>query len=319
MSEKEKINLIFLPGFSTAAKVSDVSGRGVGMDVVKTNLDKLGGVVEIDSQIGKGTTIKIKLPLTLAIIPSQLINICGERYAIPQVNLEELFRIPTNQVKDRIEKVGDAEVVRLRGNLLPLIRLADIIGLERTYLDTSENVIKKDRRKNLVDRRAMKSPLKKASKDDDEIIRILNDDAQNEAENTDDTKDRRRESKDRRFHAASAVNIVVVYTGALKYGLVVDELFDSEEIVVKPLGRHIKHCKAYAGATIMGDGRVALILDVAGISQMAHLTSMEGTERSVQVAKEQRMKGQKDIQSLLIFRNAEDEQFCSSTGACRKS
>ncbi len=315
MSEKEKINLIFLPGFSTAEKVSDVSGRGVGMDVVKTNLDKLGGVVDVDSRIGKGTTIKIKLPLTLAIIPSQLISVCGERYAIPQVNLEELFRIPANQVKDRIEKVGDAEVVRLRGSLLPLIRLSDVIGLERTYFDPFENVEVKDRRINIADRRGRKSPLKRSMKDDD-LIRMINDgdEDRNEPETGEEIKNKRRESTDRRYHAASAVNIVVVYTGALKYGLVVDELFDSEEIVVKPLGRHLKRCKAYAGATIMGDGRVALILDVAGISQMAKLTSMDGTERAVQVAKEQRLKGQRDIQSLLIFRNAEDEQFAVPLG-----
>ncbi len=316
MSEKEKINLIFLPGFSTAEKVSDVSGRGVGMDVVKTNLDKLGGVVDIESTIGKGTTIKIKLPLTLAIIPSQLISVCGERYAIPQVNLEELFRIPANQVKDRIEKVGDAEVVRLRGSLLPLIRLSDVIGLERTFFDQADKLVKKDRRENIADRRGRKSPLKKAKKDD-EIIRMINkkdeDISLNETESPDEI-DKRRDLRDRRYHATSAVNIVVVYTGALKYGLVVDELFDSEEIVVKPLGRHLKHCKAYAGATIMGDGRVALILDVAGISQMANLTSMEGTERAMQVAKEQRLKSQQDIQSLLIFRNAEDEQFAVPLG-----
>ena len=315
MSEKEKINLIFLPGFSTAEKVSDISGRGVGMDVVKTNLDKLGGVVDIDSAVGKGTTIKIKLPLTLAIIPSQLISVCGERYAIPQVNLEELFRIPASQVKERIEKVGDAEVVRLRGNLLPLIRLADIIGLERKFVDPSDRFEKKDRRENIADRRSKKSPLKSGKKDDDEIIEMINGDDEdlNESELNNDIEKRRMED-DRRYHATSAVNIVVVYTGALKYGLVVDELFDSEEIVVKPLGRHLKHCKAYAGATIMGDGRVALILDVAGISQMANLTSIGGTERAVQVAKDQKLKTQQDIQSLLIFRNAEDEQFAVPLG-----
>ncbi|NLD35406.1 MAG: response regulator [Desulfatiglans sp.] len=315
MSDKEKINLIFLPGFSTAEKVSDVSGRGVGMDVVKTNLDKLGGVVDIESKIGKGTIIKIKLPLTLAIIPSQLISVCGERYAIPQVNLEELFRIPANQVKDRIEKVGDAEVVRLRGSLLPLIRLSDVIGIEREYLDPSEKIKKSDRRESISDRRGRKSPLKKAIKADD-VISTINEkiDEQGVDDSIDDYSNRRKKSIDRRYHASSAVNIVVVYTGALKYGLVVDQLHDSEEIVVKPLGRHLKHCKAYAGATIMGDGRVALILDVAGISKMARLISMDGTERAVQVAKEQRMKNQKDIQSLLIFRNAEDEQFAVPLG-----
>jgi two-component system chemotaxis sensor kinase CheA len=285
------------------------------MDVVKTNLDKLGGVVDIESAIGKGSIIKIKLPLTLAIIPSQLISVCGERYAIPQVNLEELFRIPANQVKERIEKVGDAEVVRLRGSLLPLIRLADVIGIEREYTDPRDKIKKSDRRESISDRRGRKSPLKKAAKDDD-LIRTINEKSSEQELNDkiDEYSNRRRESSDRRYHAASAVNIVVVYTGALKYGLVVDELHDSEEIVVKPLGRHLKHCKAYAGATIMGDGRVALILDVAGISKMARLTSMDGTERAVQVAKEQRMKSQKDIQSLLIFRNAEDEQFAVPLG-----
>ena len=101
MSDKEKINLIFLPGFSTAKEVTDVSGRGVGMDVVKTNLDQLGGNVDIISEVGHGTTISIKLPLTLAIIPCQIIMMGGERYAIPQVNLEELLRIPANQVKEQ--------------------------------------------------------------------------------------------------------------------------------------------------------------------------------------------------------------------------
>lgn len=174
---------------------------------------------------------------------------------------------------------------------------------------------KSDRRESISDRRGRKSPLKKAIKDDD-VIRSVNEksDEQGMEVISDDYSNRRKESSDRRYHAASAVNIVVVYTGALKYGLVVDELHDSEEIVVKPLGRHLKHCKAYAGATIMGDGRVALILDVAGISKMARLTSMDGTERAVQVAKEQRMKSQKDIQSLLIFRNAEDEQFAVPLG-----
>jgi two-component system chemotaxis sensor kinase CheA len=115
MSTRDKTNLIFLPGFSTAEKVTDVSGRGVGMDVVKTNLDQLGGIIDIDSELGKGTTIRIKLPLTLAIIPCQIVLTGNERYAIPQVNLEELLRIPANQVKARIERVGDADVVRLQG------------------------------------------------------------------------------------------------------------------------------------------------------------------------------------------------------------
>ena len=159
MSAKERINLILLPGFSTAPKVTDVSGRGVGMDVVKTNLDQLGGTIEIDSVVGKGTSISIKLPLTLAIIPCQIIMTGDERYAIPQVNLEELLRIPAAQIKERVERVGDAEVVRLRGTLLPLIRMADVLGIERTYYDEDQASARSDRRRNIADRRSRTSPL----------------------------------------------------------------------------------------------------------------------------------------------------------------
>ncbi|MBW2020194.1 MAG: chemotaxis protein CheW [Deltaproteobacteria bacterium] len=304
MSDKEKVNLIFLPGFSTAEKVTDVSGRGVGMDVVKTNLDKLGGVVNIDSEPGKGTTIRIKLPLTLAIIPSQIISNGGERYAIPQVNLDELLRIPASQVKERIEKVGDAEVVRLRGRLLPIISLADVLGIERTYIDPTDGQQKPDRRKGIIDRRSKVSPL---FEDDS----VEHDQPGCNSESETHNLSERRTKTDRRYHASSAVNIVVVSAGAFKYGLVVDEFRDSEEIVVKPLGRHLKHCKGYAGATIMGDGRVALILDVSGLAQMAGLTSMEGTDRALEVAQEasEAIRARRDVQALLVFRNAEDEQF----------
>ncbi len=295
MSEKERLNIIFLPGFSTAKQVTDVSGRGVGMDVVKTNLDKLGGSVEIESTVGKGSTINIKLPLTLAIIPSQIIVTAGERYAIPQVNLEELLRIPAVQVKDRIERVGDAEVVRLRGNLLPLIRLSDVLGIPRTYLDAEDMTVREDRRENIADRRSRFTPL-----DDEQGQR----DAQADAA-------QRRNEEDRRYRASSALNIVVVPTGAMKYGLIVDKLQDSEEIVIKPLGRHLQHCKGYAGATIMGDGRIALILDVSNLAQMAGLTSMEGSTRAAELADANReaIKAMKDRQSLLIFRSAKEEQF----------
>jgi two-component system chemotaxis sensor kinase CheA len=310
MSEKEKISLIFMPGFSTAEKVTDVSGRGVGMDVVKTNLDKLGGVVDIDSKLGKGTTIRIKLPLTLAIIPSQIIVTGKERYAIPQVNLEELLRIPAGQVKDKVEMVGDAEVVRLRGDLLPLMHLADIINVERTYCVPDTQELQSDRRQNIADRRSKKSPL--FDEDSVEADKPGSGDFQSKINNQQSTIQDLRSPQDRRYHAASALNIVVVTTGAMKYGLVVDRLHDSEEIVVKPLGRHLKHCKGYAGATIMGDGRVALILDVGNLAKMAGLFSLEGTDRAAKIAKETDaavIKANKDKQSLLVFRSAENEQF----------
>jgi two-component system chemotaxis sensor kinase CheA len=303
MSMREKVNLIFLPGFSTAEKVTDVSGRGVGMDVVKTNLDHLGGIIDIDSEMGKGTTIRIKLPLTLAIIPCQIVMTGGERYAIPQVNLEELLRIPAEQVRNRIERVGNADVVRLRGNLLPLIRLAEVIEVEAQYIDPETGERKPDRRKSIADRRSKKSPR-------------IAEETQEVAQEAADRERRQEDSHgphERRFHADSALNIVVVSTGAMKYGLVVDELNDSEEIVVKPLGRDLKKCKGYAGATIMGDGRVALILDVSNLAQMAGLLSVEATSRAAEVAQAE-MEAHRaglDKQALLIFRNAEDEQFAA--------
>ncbi|SPD72788.1 CheA2 [uncultured Desulfobacterium sp.] len=298
MSEKEKVNLIFLPGFSTAKEITDVSGRGVGMDVVKTNLDKLGGVIDIESKLGEGTAIRIKLPLTLAIIPCQIIATSGERYAIPQVNLEELLRIPASQVKERIERVGYAEVVRLRGNLLPLLKLADVIGIEKTFVNPETDSSEPDKRRAIADRRCKKSPL-------------FRDKSAQEDERSHEKEAKHPRGLDRRYHAASALNIVVVSTGSMKYGLVVDDLHDSEEIVVKPLGRHLKHCKGYAGATIMGDGKVALILDVANLARMAQLTSLAGTDRAAEVSKEasDAAAARNDRQSLLIFRNSDDEQF----------
>lgn len=292
MSIKERINLILLPGFSTAAKVTDVSGRGVGMDVVKTNLDQLGGTIEIDSTVGRGTTLSIKLPLTLAIIPCQIIMTGDERYAIPQVNLEELLRVPAAQIKERVERVGDAEVVRLRGTLLPLIRMADVLGIERTYAD-EEGLVRDDRRHNIADRRSKSSPLF----------------ADGGSRSEDDARpNQRQHGPDRRQSLASALNIVVVSTGVLKYGLIVDRLLDSEEIVIKPLGRHLQSCQGYAGATIMGDGRIALILDVANLARMAGLTSMEGSQRAGELARETHLRTQ-DRQSLLTFRGSQEEQF----------
>ena len=301
MSEKERINLIFLPGFSTAEKITDVSGRGVGMDVVKTNLDKLGGLIDIDSKLGKGSTIRIKLPLTLAIIPCQIIMTGDERYAIPQVNLEELLRIPADQVKKRIERVGNAEVVRLRGNLLPLIKLSHVIGVDSVYTDLKTGLKCKDRRESISDRRGKRTSLF------DTDIRDV------ELETDDAIAEKRQNSSDRRYHASSALNIVVVSTGAMKYGLVVDELHDSEEIVVKPLGRDLKQCKGYAGATIMGDGRVALILDVSNLAQMSGLVSLEGSKRATEVALEAQEDYlvKKDQQSFLIFKSSEKEQFAA--------
>ncbi|MBF0241602.1 MAG: chemotaxis protein CheW [Desulfamplus sp.] len=287
LSTKEKIDLILLPGFSTAERVTDVSGRGVGMDVVVTNLEKLGGIIEIESKTGKGTDIQIKLPLTLAIIPSQIISVGNEKYAIPQVNLDELLRIPASQVKDRIEKVGDADVVRLRGNLLPLLNLAQVLGIKKSFVHPENGLEYPDKRESIADRRSNRVDLNGNSESDNDSFK------------------EDRTGQDRRYRAASAINIAVVSAGVHKYGLVVDELKDSEEIVVKPLGRHLKKCSGYAGATIMGDGKVALILDVSNLAQMAELTTMAEAERTAKAARaaEEARDKAKDKASLLLFKN----------------
>ena len=290
MSVKEKMALILLPSLSTAEKVTDVSGRGVGMDVVKSNIDQLGGQIEIDSEVGQGSTIKIKLPLTLAIIPSLLVTVGEERFAVPQVNVSELMRIGAAQVKERIERVGDSEVMPLRGELIPLIRLAATLGIQSTMVDPESGAEVKDRRQAIADRRSPST----------EIEESLTEDAK-ENENT------KRSGHDRRYKASSDLNIVVVSAGTFKYGLVVDDLHDSIEIVVKPLGRHLKHLTSYAGATIMGDGRVALILDVAGIAKLATLTSMSGTQRAQDLAENIEEKRNKDRQALLLFGNGPEE------------
>ncbi len=206
ISDRRALNLIFAAGFSTATQVTNVSGRGVGMDVVKTNIERIGGIVEISTEIGRGTTMRIKIPLTLAIIPALIVTTAGDRFAIPQVCLVELVRLEHAQVRERIETLYDSPVYRLRGELLPLV-----------YLDRELGI----------------APAKGADL------------------------------------AEKDCNIVVVRADDQQFGLVVDEINDTEEIVVKPLDRQLKQLRIYAGTTILGDGAVALIIDMLGLAQAA--------------------------------------------------
>ena len=238
MTEREAINLIFLPGLSTAEKISNVSGRGVGMDVVKTNIEKIGGSIDLQTQAGQGTTLRIKIPLTLAIIPALIVTSGGARYAIPQVSLLELVRLEGATARTGIEKLCGAPVYRLRGNLLPLAFITEQL---RT------------------------APGLGRAPGDDEVI-----------------------------------NIVVLQADGRPFGLVVDEINDTEEIVVKPLGKQLKGINCFAGATIMGDGRVALILDVVGFAQHARVVA-ETRERPVDVAKTSFVADSDRRQSLLLF------------------
>ena len=240
MSEREMHNLIFLPGLSTAEKVTNVSGRGVGMDVVKTNVEKIGGSIDLQSAVGQGTTIKIKIPLTLAIIPALVASCAGERFAIPQVNLVELVRLETGGGGQQIEWIHGAPVYRLRGKLLPLVYLNKVLELEGAGLDEE--------------------------------------DAEKPAE---------------------SVNIIVLQADDKTFGLVVDGVNDTAEIVVKPLSKLLKGLTCYAGATIMGDGRVALILDVMGLGQLAQVIT-ETREQS-HLAREHQADLVAERQTVLLF------------------
>jgi two-component system chemotaxis sensor kinase CheA len=212
MSNHEAFALVFLPGFSTVEKVTNVSGRGVGMDVVKTNIEKIGGSVDLSSEAGQGTTLKIKIPLTLAIIPALIVTSGGERFAIPQVSLLELVRLEGEQARKGIDMLYGAPVYRLRGQLLPLAYLNRELKLTGAAAEISDTQLEAD-----------------------------------------------------------VVNIVVLHADGRQFGLVVDEINDTEEIVVKPLSKQLKGLTCFAGATIMGDGKVALILDVLGVAQRANV------------------------------------------------
>jgi two-component system chemotaxis sensor kinase CheA len=256
LSDRELLSLLFLPGFSTAEKVTNVSGRGVGMDVVKTNIEKIGGTVDIQNRVGQGTTLKIKIPLTLAIIPALIVTTSGDRYAIPQVSLLELVRLEGEQARKGIEMIHGAAVYRLRGKLLPLVNLNHELRVEE---------------------RGIGLPAEGS-----QTLAGAGSDAH-----------------------ASAVNIVVLQADDRQFGLVVDEINDTEEIVVKPLGKQLKGISTFAGATIMGDGLVALILDVLGLAQRANVVS-EVRDRSVGEKTAEAESRHDDGESLLLLRGPDD-------------
>jgi len=245
MSEREVLNLVFLPGFSTAEKVTNLSGRGVGMDVVKTNIDRVNGSVDLQSTAGKGTAIKIKIPLTLAIVRAVIVQTAGKRFAIPQVSIQELVRLDGDRVQKDIEQVHGVPVYRMRGKLLPLVHMDEELKLPK--------------------------PESKADSD-------------------------------------AAVNIVVLQADDHPFGLVVDEIQDSEEIVVKPLGKRLKGIKVFAGATIMGDGKVALILDVVGLAQSASILS--GVRDRAMAEKTNETLGRDiEMQTFLLFSGIDDSRM----------
>ncbi|APJ03132.1 chemotaxis protein CheW [Silvanigrella aquatica] len=231
MSDKEVQLLIFSPGFSTAATVSNISGRGVGMDVVKTNVERIGGLVDIYSEVGIGTTIIIKIPLSLAIVPALIVQACGQKFAIPQSKLVELLRIDSSDSSsDKIESLHGKLILRLRGKLLPIISLSEILFVNNKNIHSSK-------------------------------AEVLHKNSENVS------------------------NVVVLNADNFLFGLIIDEIDDSADIVVKSLTSFLKDLKVYSGATIMGDGAVALTIDVLGIAENAKISAENTSERKSEIIK----------------------------------
>lgn len=249
MSEWEALNLVFLPGFSTAQRVTNISGRGLGMNVVKTNIEKINGTVDVQSHLGQGTTFKIKIPLTLAIIPTLIVTQGGNYYAIPQVSLLEVLRLQGEQARTGIEILYDVPVHRLRGNLLPLVYLNRELQLEDTAVGAGTTTTIED-----------------------------------------------------------TVNIVVLQADDNRFGLVVEAINDPQEIVVKPLGKHLKGIPTFAGASILGDGKIALIVDVIGLSQRAGVLSQ--MQNRLSRFKTVKIQEQEDnSQTILLFQGPNDARL----------
>lgn len=250
MRDSDILNLIMSPGFSTAEQVTDISGRGVGMDVVKTNIEKLGGKIEIISELGVGTTFRLILPLTLAILSSFIVMAEGQSFAIPQANVRELLLIQPDESGSKwIEMVQHHPVLRLRGRLIPLVRLGSLLSQE------SGNKL------------------------------------------TDDFF----------FDTNQTLRILVIKTGNSAYGLVVDHVYDTEEILVKPLSSLLSHCGLYSGTTVLGDGNIAMILDTERLALLAGLKLVDNIAHAPENQGIRNVDAEK--QYLLLFRCSGDEML----------
>lgn len=236
LSDREIIQLIFAPGFSTAAKVTNVSGRGVGMDVVRTNIERIGGAVEIHSEAGTGTTLRLKIPLTLAIVPAMIVKCESDSFAIPQLKLVELLRVDPESSEHQIEYLQGQPVYRLRGHVLPLIHIRNVLGLPQTSAELG------------------------------------------------------------------IANIVVLRSEQFCFGLIVDDIQDTADIVVKPLARFLKPISIFSGATVLGDGAIALILDVAGIVKDCILKGDRQIAASSNIQAVAAVQKREDAQDFLLFK-----------------
>ncbi len=258
MSEKDRVRLIFRPGFSTVDQITDLSGRGVGMDVVITNIEHLGGTVDIETKVNKGTKITLVLPLTLAIISGLLIKADDQSFILPEVDIDELVRVKPDEIKTRINAVQDAYVLRLRDTLLPLVNLNKILGLSKSA--------------------------------DSGPSSIATDSGQYATDNT------------------KPLRILVIKHDESRFGLIVDSIESAEEIVVKPLPRYLKKMKCFSGVSILGNGKVSLILDVAGILKKAAIRNIEETKEEMPSDLGE-ITVEAEIQTFLLFDNNTPERF----------
>ena len=278
LGTRELLALILLPGFSTAVEVTDLSGRGVGMDVVKTNLDRLGGVLEFESEPGAGSAFALRLPLTLAIIPCLIVAVGGERYALPQKDLEELVCLYPGQSRTKIEHTFDQEVVRRRDRLLPLVRLEEVLRRPEPFTAATRAEILRQRKS----QGSGTSPTRSASEGPS---------------------------------ALTPLYFAVVKVGSRRFGLVVDDILATEEIVVKPMHAAVKPLACFSGATILGDGRVALILGVEGVARHAgvRFDAEEDAGATARAAARP-----PESQAVLLFRHGPREQFAAPLALIRR-
>ena len=235
MTEAQIHKFIFAPGFSTAASVTNVSGRGVGMDVVRTNIDQIGGTIDVKSVAGEGSSVTIKIPLTLAIVSALIVEAAGDRFAIPQLAVVELVRARANS-EHRIERIKDTAVLRLRNKLLPLMHLKKLLKIDDGSSSDPENGF-----------------------------------------------------------------IVVTQVGSQTFGIVVDGVFHTEEIVVKPMSTKLRHIEMFSGNTILGDGAVIMIIDPNGIAKALGTSVATHHELSDESAAT-RASAAEQLTSLLVFR-----------------
>ncbi|MBL4639025.1 MAG: chemotaxis protein CheW [Kordiimonadaceae bacterium] len=240
MSDGQIQKFIFHPGFSTAEKVTSVSGRGVGMDVVRSNIEKIGGTIDMLSIEGKGTSFAIKIPLTLAIVAGLIVKAGNERYAIPQISVLELVRASDNS-EHKIENIKDTPVLRLRNRLLPLVYLNEVLGFQT------------------------------------------------------------REETEKQGEGVNDDFIVVIQVGPFTFGVVVDQVFDTEEIVVKPVAPILKELEIYSGNTILGDGSVIMILDPNGIAATANAGVGDHEQSEDEEAETTRKQKNNNEESMLLF------------------